>query len=366
MSELIQKHDNRATIRWKLLTGVSALALTAYVSSADVAIAGDTSQPPIWITLDGQFAQQKNDLEVFNPDFLKSSPFAAELHLGLEKAPPNIWNKGAAITFQPEGSDWVLSAGIQYGKNSRKEERNQITPHAAYKYFYNAYQDPLSYGSESHTILDFQVGKDVGLGRFGSDGRSVVSAGVRFAQFKSATNVDIKSQPTNFSAYTSHARYYHFYADFAAKRKFSGIGPSLSWDASADIAGNPSAGRITLDWGVNGSLLFGRQSTSTSHRTKENKIVFNTIHPPSPPGTGAHARVPVYNHPYSSSRSKRVTVPNLGGFAGVSIRYEDAKISFGYRADMFFGAIDGGIDARKTENRGFNGPYLSLSVGIGD
>ena len=34
MSELIQKNDNRATIRWKLLTGASALALTAYVSSA--------------------------------------------------------------------------------------------------------------------------------------------------------------------------------------------------------------------------------------------------------------------------------------------------------------------------------------------
>jgi len=364
MSELIQKNDNRATIRWKLLTGVSALALTAYVSSGDVAIAEDTGQPPIWITLDAQFAQAKNDLEVFNPDFLKSSPFAAESHLGLEKAPPNIWNKDATITFQPDGSDWVLSAAIQYGKNSRKEERNQIISHVPYKYFYNAYQDPFSYGSESHTILDFQVGKDVGLGRFGSDGRSVVSVGVRFAQFNSATDVDIKSQPTNHDAYQGN--YYHFYADFAAKRKFSGIGPSLSWDASADIAGNPSAGRITFDWGVNGSLLFGRQRTSTSHRTKENKIVYNTSHPPTPPYTGGHARVPVYNHPYSSSRSKSVTVPNLGGFAGVSIRYSDAKISLGYRADMFFNAIDGGIDARKSENRGFMGPYASISIGLGD
>ena len=42
MSELIQKNDNRATIRWKLLTGASALALTAYVSSAAIAKAEDT------------------------------------------------------------------------------------------------------------------------------------------------------------------------------------------------------------------------------------------------------------------------------------------------------------------------------------
>ncbi len=49
MSELIQTHDNRATIRWKLLTGASALALTAYVSSASMAKAEDTDRPLIWI-----------------------------------------------------------------------------------------------------------------------------------------------------------------------------------------------------------------------------------------------------------------------------------------------------------------------------
>ena len=43
MSELIQKHDNRATIRWKLLTGASALALTAYVSSTAMAGAEDAT-----------------------------------------------------------------------------------------------------------------------------------------------------------------------------------------------------------------------------------------------------------------------------------------------------------------------------------
>ena len=45
----------------------------------------------------------------------------------------------------------------------------------------------------------------------------------------------------------------------------------------------------------------------------------------------------------SPARDRTVVVPNLGGFAGVSWRLPTAKLSFGYRADFFFGAIDGGL-----------------------
>ena len=47
-------------------------------------------------------------------------------------------------------------------------------------------------------------------------------------------------------------------------------------------------------------------------------------------------------------RTRTVIVPNLGGFAGVSYCFPDAKLSLGYRADFFFGAMDGGIDTRRT------------------
>ncbi len=47
------------------------------------------------------------------------------------------------------------------------------------------------------------------------------------------------------------------------------------------------------------------------------------------------------------------------------MRYSNAKISFGYRADEFFGAMDGGQETAKKYNRGFAGPYLNLSVGFG-
>jgi hypothetical protein len=352
MSELINKNDNRACIRWKLLTGVSALALAAYVSHADVAKAEDASRPPVWLELDGQFAQQKNDLDVYGPDFLSSSPFDASSHLDLEKGRPNIWDKGAAISFQPEGSGWIFSASIRYGKAGQSEGLNHLTSHASIPFgWYNAFQNFRAQSDEGHTIVDFQVGKDVGLGKFGGGGSSVLSAGIRIAQFNSRSHTDIKSQPTNCNAYCGYDR---FYESFAAKRGFKGIGPSISWNASANIAGNSTDGAISIDWGVNGAVLFGRQKMSEHHQTKMNSWYYSFI-----VGSYHHTPAPV-------SRSKKVTVPNLGGFAGVSWRYADAKITMGYRADMFFGAIDGGIDAAKKENRGFYGPYASISIGIGD
>ncbi len=66
MSELIQKNDNRATIRWKLLTGASALALTAYVSSTGVASAEDSDRPLIWIELGGQMEQVSGPIRAFH------------------------------------------------------------------------------------------------------------------------------------------------------------------------------------------------------------------------------------------------------------------------------------------------------------
>jgi len=64
------------------------------------------------------------------------------------------------------------------------------------------------------------------------------------------------------------------------------------------------------------------------------------------------------------SRSHSVTVPNVGGFAGLSFRYTNAKVSLGYRADFFFGAMDNGIDRKTLEDRGFYGPYASIGIGL--
>ena len=64
-------------------------------------------------------------------------------------------------------------------------------------------------------------------------------------------------------------------------------------------------------------------------------------------------------------RDKTVVVPDVGGFAGLSWRLPSGKITFGYRADFFFGAIDGGLVTSQMETRAFYGPFANVSIGIG-
>ena len=67
----------------------------------------------------------------------------------------------------------------------------------------------------------------------------------------------------------------------------------------------------------------------------------------------------------SHNRSRTVAVPNVGARWRASFvplcRY--AKVSFGYRVDEFFGAMDGGIDVHKSYNFGDSGPFVNISIG---
>ena len=392
MSELINKNDNRATIRWKLLTGASALALTAYVSSAGIARAEDASQPLVWIELGGQLSRLQDSEETFAPAFLSMRPSIFAPPQNYEFAPRLGIDEFGQLTFRPESSDWVFSASVSYGRSTTaRHVHAQTNPppfvvhyyyssklHTNYKYPRAAkFADTQSQNREAHLIVDFQAGKDVGLGLFGnSGGTSTLSVGVRFAQFRSKSNIALKSDPNwNFNyKYAPYALYLGFTnsklvygqhyqtnrASLLATRSFHGVGPSLSWNASVPFAGNSESGELQVDWGVNAALLFGRQKTKTQHHTSQllhassgffTNVGRTTIHQSSPP---------------PQTRSRNLTVPNIGASVGLSWRLQDFKMSLGYRADMFFGAIDGGIDTRKSENRGFFGPFASISVGLGD
>ena len=129
------------------------------------------------------------------------------------------------------------------------------------------------------------------------------------------------------------------------------------------LAGSPHEDTaLSLDWGANAALLFGRQKARTEHHETAQ------YHPPAPGFFASQGgnRITLYQSPATPThtRSRSVTVPNVGAFAGLSFRYTSAKVSFGYRADFFFGAMDGGIDARKTYDRNFYGPYATVSLGL--
>ena len=357
MSELTNTRSNRNDFRGLLRTTASAATLLASVCTVKAAD-GDSDHSPLWIELGGQFTQTIDKQEAFLPPFVLTTPrppYVTVSPTEFEKAAPSSWDGTAKIAFEPTGTVWAFSATILYGKSGRNKYLNEETAHPTTGGFnYIAHQDFAVKSSKSHTILDFHAGRDVGLGMFGSGGSSMVSLGVRYAQFNARNTAGIQSQPTNVSNYNAR---HTFQGTFSAARKFIGIGPSLAWDASANLVGNPSAGSISFDWDMNGAVLFGRQRMRGHHQT-------TNIYHYGVSGVFGRQRL-VYQTSASPNRNKQVIVPSVGGFAGVSWRYPNAKISAGYRADFFFGAMDGGIDVAHRENVGFYGPFASVSVGIG-
>jgi hypothetical protein len=371
MSELINKQNHR-NFRWQLLTTVSALSLTLAVS----AHAESSDKPTVWIELGGQLERINGLEDPYLPKFTTQSPTPAPFTpvSPADAQKPSIYSYGAegSISLHPDGTEWSFTAAIRYGRSSNNKHVHQQTK--IYTHFLQnnvpktrngpQFADFKAKNEESHTILDFQVGRDVGLGF----GQSTASFGVRMAQFASRSTIGILARPeihffpqSVFGKYDKLPAHTDYQANADNERSFHGIGPSLAWTGDVPLVGDED-GAITFDWGVNGALLFGNQKAKGSHHeTATYYTGFSTGKAaPNYPGV-----FPVYKHPvYPHDRSRSVTVPNVGFLAGISFRYPGAKISFGYRADMFFGPMDMGVDARDTKDRNFYGPFATISIGL--
>jgi hypothetical protein len=385
MSELIHTRNGKNDFHWQLLTTVSAVALLAAVYGSREARAGDQNvdQPTVWIELGGQLVHASGQGDSFPIGFLAANPNSPVLRpvspLQAQRPEPFGFAEEGKITFQPESSGWNFSVGVTYGRsNSSKHIHNQ-TDNVFYKYLQSGlprqpahpdtkadFADTHAQRRESHVILDFTAGKDVGMGMFGKESSSTVGLGVRFAQLASKASFDVRARPDLEKKYARYPAYHvtyvlpHFHTYHAtgqASRSFSGIGPSLSWKASAAFAGNPSHGEAMLDWGVNAAILFGKQKARVRHQ-ESGHYYATAVH-------ALNSYALTYQRSGGHTNDRSVMVPNVGGFAGASYRIENFKVSAGYRADFFFGAIDGGIDARKSETLGFYGPFASVSVGLG-
>jgi hypothetical protein len=377
MSELIQKKNNRITAKWQLLASVSALALIANAGSQ----ARAEDRPTFWIELGGQWGFLNDGVETFNPELMADRPDKFEPSQKYEKPPRHGFEEFAEISLQPEGSNWVFSAAVHYGRSStRNYNLEQTNPE--FKYVTAAprvgqpvaqqFAETTATTREQRVLLDFMAGKDVGLGLFGKDSTSVISAGVRFAQFTGRSNIALKSDPdwhinyqyfTFVHDYISFGQSFHSHlASLKAERSFTGVGPSLAWKSSEPIWGDRDDASLMFDWGINGALLFGRQKARTHHQSTGK---FFSHYGLMLAGSAVPHVTTVRPATPDHTRTRSVVVPNIGAFAGLSYKYPNAKITLGYRADFFFGAIDGGIDSRKTYDRNFYGPFASISIGLG-
>jgi len=376
MSELLRQAHCGTDLRRALLAGASLLAFATGVATAEPSYADGNGQPQVWIELGGQLNELRGLGDAYDPPF--SSKIVADgFDSPLEAQ--SIGHKGFSedfsISLRPERLDWTFSVALRYGRTSGGSVKHQQTPGCPCQVTVptssgGTYTGTISKPgacfsetrprvNESHLLLDFQAGKDVALGLFGKEATSMVGFGIRFAQFSSKRTLEMRADPdfTIPRAFLKYPQYHHSYhvtSDF--DRSFRGIGPSLAWKASTPVAGGIDSGQLAIDWGVNAALLFGRQKTrgqhktmGTSYRSRPGKYRSNTtLHRTGP----------------TNDRTHSVTVPDLGGFAGISYRYNIAKLSAGYRVDWFFNAIDGGIDTRKSEDRAFYGPYASISLGL--
>src|SRR5262249_44950029 len=125
----------------------------------------------------------------------------------------------AALKFEPKGSDWAFTVSVRYGRaNSSKQEHHQsypTQPFVGYLRFYRTrpdyavhntnflkhypkaarFTDAKTKEDEEYAIVDFQAGKDVGLGLLGRDATSTLNFGVRIAQFRSTSRAALKENP---------------------------------------------------------------------------------------------------------------------------------------------------------------------------
>ncbi len=364
--------------RHRLLVTVSALALTGLVQSTAAMAADDTDNPAFWLELGGQLNGVGGQADPYVPHFTEIGAQHGLIPVSSLQAPPRYGIGGEAmISFQPDGSDWIFSAAARFGRSSANKHRHQeiailpvyissqtsLQPHGPNGPFYHT-ADYSVRSDESHAILDFQAGKDVGLGMH--DAASRLAAGIRIAQFSSKANLALLGNPNPHLASTYFPpfhqslpllNYYQFYkVHGSTTHNFHGAGPSISWTAAMPLAGS-SAGNAQLmfDWGINASVLFGRQKTRIRHQTTADRYENDLF------GLVYHKH---YVTPGTISRSRSVTVPNLGAMAGFSLKFPNAKVSIGYRADFFFGAMDGGVATRREMTRGFFGPFASINIGV--
>ena len=390
MSELMNGRSCQRNFRWSLLVTASTFALLASAAALQEAVAEQSDdRPTVWVELGGQLERVDGGQTPYTPPFVLTTPrpdFETISPIDTQRLPRYSIGGEGKITFEPENTHWVFSAGIRYGRSNGGKKVHQQTVAKPYAVPIGTYVTYLTTHVEkfdnieakhrtSHTILDFKAGQDVGLGLFGGHGKSVFSLGVRYAQFSSKSDVSISSDPdfhltfvqipwfpTTFPPVPFSGPHHAFSGTFSGSHNFHGVGPSVSWDASAALTHSNNDAEISLDWGLNAAVLFGRQKSRTSHHTTgryypkyitqySTNIAYRN---PVTPGASIHA-----------VRSRSVVVPNIGGFAGLSFRYSNAKVAFGYRADYFFGAMDTGIDARHTTDRSFHGPYASISIGLG-
>jgi outer membrane receptor protein involved in Fe transport len=342
-----------------------------------------TGPYPLTVELRGMAQRHDAPYATVGPDFVETfsdaiTPANAQ-HRDLD------WGDGRELrlTYRPNGGTWSVMGAVRYGRANKSNAlvhaseaagpRRCPIPGAPFcdptspsynpKYMPTGtnWSDSSASEKEEHTIADFAVGRDVGLGVIG-DSHSTVRAGLRYASFESKTHADMDGVPDWYfpEGWTKYdMSFSHYRASITANREFTGTGPTLSWSAAQRLLGSEEAGHLDVDWSVTGGVLFGKQETATTGVQEEDQFsgkyfaVTNVL----PPLTV----VPLE----ANARARSVTVPLLDLSLGLSYEVGRFKAGAGYRWERYYDVLDAGNDEHESFDRTIDGPYFKLSVGFG-
>ena len=323
------KYAGRARWFW----GVSAMVLITAVGGVEAARA-DGMGGAVTLELQGAWdfnrSDSATDFGVYpaNPA-LKLPPGIGIPAKGAK--PDDGFDTVGKVTYQPTSSPWSFALGVKYGSTKKSSRSGK---------FVNTYYGSGSYGvrqvktgeSEKHSLVEFEVGHDVGVGVFG-DGVTTLGAGIRFAHFESSTTGSFST----YSNYTTSRA-----GSINIKRKNDAVGPRVFIRSFSPLPGSLGQDGLSLGWGVGGGVLFGKQTVSS------NPVIASGNAGPFTP----------------VSRSTQHKTGNLDGF--VQINWTPAKtpltVEVGYKFDVYANALDGGYATANEINQISQGPFIGLSL----
>jgi outer membrane receptor protein involved in Fe transport len=343
---------------------------------------------PLTVEIAGQVQRDDASHEPTAPSFIGGFSGGLDTTAAIQNRDLD-WGDGRALklVWRPGGGPWNVSGSVRFGRangGAARAHSEKLTDKVclfggkyaslcAPDFLGGAYYDQFHYAKtdfsdisvnnrEKHTLVDFMVGRDVGLGR-PADLKSSAGLGLRYAQFTSTTDMEMRGLPDwylptgGLFKYQSH---YHVYkANIQARRSFDGLGPVVSWDGAQRLVGNQDVGSVDLDASITAGVLFGRQKTSL--RGTETSIYYTgTFKYPGPQRSD-----PVISSPSLAPRSKSVAVPLVDLSLGLSYEIQRVKVGAGYRWERYYNVLDAGHAEHRAYDRTFDGPYFKIAVGFG-
>jgi hypothetical protein len=296
------------TLRRYLLGTASGAAL---IGTAPFAQA-DTNIDHIYLDVSGQYS-----LTGGHTDWGFSGHGFGEPQINVK----NGFDTRADLALQ--SGNWYLTLSANFGRTGGSKASISQDAYYSSKYsFTHFHRDGVAKHNESHTVVDFTLGKDVGLGMMDLEGSSIVSLGVRYMHFVARTRSHLNY--STFSTFLGSSFFTSTSFNRQLDRQFVGWGPVITWKAKA-----PISPEFSFSWGLTAAAVIGGRSFEIDGvKLRHNEIIS----------------------------------PQVGGYVGLNWQMPDSPfdLTIGYRGDGYFDIVDKGFATVHHADRIIHGPFAQI------